>query len=177
MHVNVCAHVNGQNRQISQKTVTFNLSEPYAFTASFLDAMRVALSEKPSLRSNREWKSSSWCSFLDHIRTSIQGQKGSPHPSPQEEGHILEGNPSLQGKTVVSQPVFTPDCLGFPQGSQPSAHASGKPRHRSHAVAFPSLCSGATAARSLTGSRGDKKFNPDRIGRAKRKKREQENGF
>ena len=88
-----------------------------------------------------------WRCLLHNIRTFFQ-KKYSPQPSPQEEGHVLEGSPALQRETVVSPPVFTPDCLGFPQGSQPSAHASGKPRlalSRVHAGIRSSILMGLDA--------------------------------
>jgi len=91
-----------------------------------------------------------WRCLLCKIRTHF---KGSPDPSPQEEGHDVEKSLILQGESKGIERHSTPDCLGFPQGSRPAAHATGKPRHLSHDVARPSLCSGATSARTGTGSR------------------------
>lgn len=75
--------------------------------------------------------------------------------SPQEEGQESEKRATLHSKTAVSLVTLTPDSLGFPQGSQPSASshesAPGKPRVRSHAVPTLRKASGGAAARADTG--------------------------
>ena len=94
-----------------------------------------------------------WRCLLDNIRTFYL----SPHPSPQGEWQESKESASLQSKSAVSPVTLTPDSLGFPQGSQPSAFshesAPGKPRVRSHAVPTLRKASGGTAARADTGSR------------------------
>ena len=96
-----------------------------------------------------------WRPVLCKIRTFFK-ERHSPHPSPQEEGQGGENTALTQCKSVVLEPSVTPDCLGFPQGSRPAAHATGKPRHRSRATASSSLRSEAAAAARAphTGSRG-----------------------
>ena len=61
--------LNGLDRLISRKTVTFSFSEPYDFALSFLGNLHTAISENPSLQSNELWQRSKWCSFLTHLRT------------------------------------------------------------------------------------------------------------
>ena len=64
--VNVCEDA---DRLIERKTVSFALAEPYDFIPSLLGNMNRALSENPSLQSDSNWWSTTWCSLVDHLRT------------------------------------------------------------------------------------------------------------
>jgi site-specific DNA recombinase len=58
-------HKIGTNRLISQKTVSFDFTEPYEFTLSLLSEMRAAISKNPSLHSEQNLQSSKWCPRQD----------------------------------------------------------------------------------------------------------------
>jgi site-specific DNA recombinase len=55
----------GTNPLISRKTVSFSFSEPYDFTLSFLRNVRVELAANPSLHSDKNWWSTTWCARED----------------------------------------------------------------------------------------------------------------
>jgi site-specific DNA recombinase len=55
----------GTNRLISRKTVSFTFAEPYRFTLSLLENLRVELSHNPSLASDQNWWSTVWCPRQD----------------------------------------------------------------------------------------------------------------
>jgi len=67
----------GTNRLISRKTVTFSLSEPYAFALSLLGSLHVEPSNSTPSRSDTNLQSSLWCSLVSHLRTFFQGQSSS----------------------------------------------------------------------------------------------------
>jgi hypothetical protein len=62
-------HKIGTNRLISQKTVSFTITEPYEFALSLLNEMRVAISENPPLHSDQNSQSSKWCRLVDFLQT------------------------------------------------------------------------------------------------------------